>query len=91
MSERVRKRTPPRAKLDQTPLQTVQCSDAQMDRSCQRLAGDAGLRLNGQKPGNLPVIQAQEFELFINRKTAGLLGVRLPQELLLRADEVIQQ
>jgi putative ABC transport system substrate-binding protein len=46
--------------------------------------------LKGAKPGDLPIKLPEQFEIFINLKTAKQIGLVIPQHVLVQADQVIK-
>ena len=58
--------------------------------SYRRAAAYVDRILKGAKPGDLPVQQPTRLELGVNLKTAAALNVKIPQAILVQADQVIQ-
>jgi putative ABC transport system substrate-binding protein len=50
----------------------------------------AGRVVKGAKPDDLPVVLSSKFEMVINARTARALGVKISDNLITLADEVIE-
>ena len=61
-----------------------------IDAIYRQLARFAVKLLNGTSAGEIPIEEPTIFELVINRRTADAIGTRLPPDLLMSADKVIE-
>jgi putative ABC transport system substrate-binding protein len=55
-----------------------------------RLGVIAGKVLRGTRPADLPIERPARFDLIVNLKTARVLGLTIPQPILLRATQIIE-
>jgi putative ABC transport system substrate-binding protein len=63
---------------------------ANLKQAGHQMAGYVDRILRGAKPGELPIEQMSKYELVIDLRVARAMGLKVPQDLLLRADEVLR-
>ena len=63
---------------------------ADLAGGCRRVAYFVDRILKGAKPSDLPVERPTKFEFVINLRTARQIGVTIPPEILMWADQVIK-
>ena len=68
-------------------LMSYGVSEAELGHNAAVMVGQI---LKGAKPADIPIFLPTKFELAINLKTAKALGLTVPPELLVIADEVIE-
>jgi putative ABC transport system substrate-binding protein len=68
-------------------LMSYSSNSAELER---RLASFVDRILKGAQAGDLPVEKPSSFVLSINLRTAGALGITLPRDLLMMANEVLE-
>ena len=61
-----------------------------VDEIYDRAAGLADRILKGAKPADLPLELPTRFQFAVNLKTAKAIGLKVPEAILLQADDVIE-
>jgi putative tryptophan/tyrosine transport system substrate-binding protein len=46
--------------------------------------------LKGTRPSDLPIERPTKFEMVVNMKTAKMLGLTVPNSIIVSADEIIE-
>jgi putative ABC transport system substrate-binding protein len=63
---------------------------ADVGAMCRKVAVYIDRIVKGASPADLPVEEPTKFNLIVNARAAKALGIKIPQELRLRADKVIE-
>jgi ABC-type uncharacterized transport system substrate-binding protein len=61
-----------------------------LSESYRRLASYVDRVLKGAQPANLPIERPTKFETVVNMRTAGTLGLTIPNSIIVSADDVIE-
>lgn len=78
--------------ISRTPLwRSTSCYCGYTSSTLNRFKDTAANRiLNGAKPADLPVEQPHQFDYVVNMKTGKALGIKLPDEIMIRAERFIE-
>ena len=66
------------------------CYGTNLQRQVHRYGYFIDKILKGTRPGDIPIEEPTSHELIVNARTAKLLGLSIPNSILIRADEVIE-
>ena len=46
--------------------------------------------LEGEKPQDIPIESSKDLKIIINKKSAEILGIEIPEDVLSKADEILE-
>jgi AraC-like DNA-binding protein len=80
----------PSAKIAVVAYEVGYESEAAFSRTFKKFAGRSPAQWRRAKPADVPVVQSTKLEVVINHQTARMLGLTVPDKVLVIADGVIE-